>query len=418
MARSVYMCSQPELTLAECSDCSEVKSRVQELEECCDEVRTTLESHNSRISANATAISGKQNTLSAGEGITIENDVISAEVGVDEETFNQNMQTIADVDNDQCSRLTTLEECCETVNNRFSDYYTTSQTYTQQEIRDLLADLDGIHFEVVSTLPTEGDGNVIYILDSDNNSMWVYSDAQWIQIGDTSIDLSQYVKTADVINMIHPVGDTVIRTDNVNPGTLYSGTTWQKISEGRMLIGANSTYTLGSTGGVASNSYTPAGTVGNTTLTAAQSGLPAHTHAFTQPSVTGGGGTNNITGGSHSHSAGGSNGFLVTNTSNDIKVEGTQRAKTAAQSGGVYYVVSTLNADAGGGISEPANTATATHTHNLPAHTHSVSGGAVGAVTGGAKAASSAHNHSFTGTAKTINNMPPYLAVNIWIRTA
>lgn len=29
-----------------------------------------------------------------------------------------------------------------------------------------------------------------------------------------------------------------------------------------------------------------------------------------------------------------------------------------------------------------------------------------------------AHNHSFTGTAATINTIPPYLAVNVWVRTA
>ena len=28
------------------------------------------------------------------------------------------------------------------------------------------------------------------------------------------------------------------------------------------------------------------------------------------------------------------------------------------------------------------------------------------------------HNHNFTGTAQTINKMPPYVVVNVWVRTA
>ena len=57
---------------------------------------------------------------------------------------------------------------------------------------------------------------------------------------------------------------------------IYGGTTWVQI-QGRMLIGASSSYTNGTTGGAASVSYKPAGTVGGHTLT--ESEIPVHNHA-------------------------------------------------------------------------------------------------------------------------------------------
>lgn len=46
---------------------------------------------------------------------------------------------------------------------------------------------------------------------------------------------------------IYRVGDIYITTNNVNPSTIFGGT-WQQI-QGRFLLGADSTFTAGSTGG-------------------------------------------------------------------------------------------------------------------------------------------------------------------------
>lgn len=45
-----------------------------------------------------------------------------------------------------------------------------------------------------------------------------------------------------------PVNSLYLSLDNSNPATIWLGTTWQK-QEGRFLLGSNSAYTLGSTGG-------------------------------------------------------------------------------------------------------------------------------------------------------------------------
>ena len=52
-----------------------------------------------------------------------------------------------------------------------------------------------------------------------------------------------------IFNRIYPVGSIYITINNVNPGTLFTGS-WERI-EGKFLLGANTTYTAGSTGGEA-----------------------------------------------------------------------------------------------------------------------------------------------------------------------
>jgi microcystin-dependent protein len=71
-------------------------------------------------------------------------------------------------------------------------------------------------------------------------------------------------------NLFYPVGCIYTTTVSTNPGTLFGVGTWEAFGEGRVLVGkaGSGTFnTAGATGGVET-----------VTLTAAQSGLPAHTH--------------------------------------------------------------------------------------------------------------------------------------------
>tara|TARA_R110002153_G_scaffold153694_1_gene305683 strand:+ start:617 stop:1507 length:891 start_codon:yes stop_codon:yes gene_type:complete len=68
----------------------------------------------------------------------------------------------------------------------------------------------------------------------------------------------------------YPTGAIYITTSNENPATTFGGGTWVKFGAGKVLMaegGVGSQYTLGTSHG----NYTH-------TLTAAQSGLPAHSH--------------------------------------------------------------------------------------------------------------------------------------------
>lgn len=87
-----------------------------------------------------------------------------------------------------------------------------------------------------------------------------------------------YLKKATVIDVIYPIGSIYMSMSATNPADLFGVGTWKRISQGRMLLGADdSTYKAGATGGEATH-----------TLTAAE--MPAHKHTGTTS-----------TNGAHSH---------------------------------------------------------------------------------------------------------------------
>lgn len=139
---------------------------------------------------------------------------------------------------------------------------------------------------------------------------------------------------------VYPVGSVYINVNDVNPSTLFGGT-WQQIKD-KFLLACGDTYDNGATGGAASRSYTPAGTVGSHVLTVDE--MPNHNHQLTgvKGSIAG----------------------TVSGVEHDSILVGTETQGTNLVGGG------------------------------------------------------EGHNHTFTGTAATINTMPPYLAVNVWVRTA
>lgn len=83
------------------------------------------------------------------------------------------------------------------------------------------------------------------------------------------LDDAMAVKGKGFIDLIYPVDSIYLSVNSADPNLLWPGTTWVRI-EDRFLLAAGSTYTEGATGGEATH-----------TLTAAESGLPAHTHDLT-----------------------------------------------------------------------------------------------------------------------------------------
>lgn len=164
---------------------------------------------------------------------------------------------------------------------------------------------------------------------------------------------------APSVDLIYPVGAIYMSTNSTSPESLFGGT-WVQI-EDRFLLAAGSTYTAGASGGAAT-----------VTLTAAQSGVPAHGHTYTSPTVVSGAG-------GHSHT--------ITTKYNTGKV---------ASGTGTFQVGSGGSHSTTGVSSIASNTGT---------HSHTLTGGGVAQNT--AANASQAHN-----------NMPPYLVVYVWERTA
>ena len=93
--------------------------------------------------------------------------------------------------------------------------------------------------------------------------------------------------TLFMTDYVYPVGSIYMTTAATNPGTIFGGT-WAKI-ESKFLVGASSTYAVGSTGGSA-------------TQTLAVTNMPSHNHAATTGQA--GAGTYTVTTGSagaHTH---------------------------------------------------------------------------------------------------------------------
>jgi len=183
-----------------------------------------------------------------------------------------------------------------------------------------------------------------------------------------------------------PVNSVLMFDDETDPNDIWTGTNWETIGSDCYLIGQSASKTAGTTGG----SNTVSLTTDN--LPKHSHSTPSHGHGFTQPSVTGG--SCDITSsGSHGHqmyykdsSMGSSSGNVPTTYGNCT---------------GSWAV---------GGASNPIRTDTGEHTHSVPAHSHTVSGGAVesgGSGTSGETGSSSA----------SITIQPSYYSVAIWKRT-
>lgn len=170
----------------------------------------------------------------------------------------------------------------------------------------------------------------------------------------------------NIINKVYPVGSIYMSVVNNSPANFIGGT-WVALNEGRVLIGANSTYTVGKTGGEFTHKITVAE-------------LPAHNHSASTASA-----------GAHTHTA-------STNSTGDHT-----HNYTCFKTAEVVY-------NAGGG-SHIRNVGSTLATTSAGAHSHTVN-----------IASANAHTHTVTvnntGSGSAMNNMQPYLAVYMWKRTA
>lgn len=70
-----------------------------------------------------------------------------------------------------------------------------SNYYNKTEIQDLLNAMGNLRMQIVETLPAAGQSNVIYLVKRSGINIydqWIYQNYAWANIGDTSVDLTQY----------------------------------------------------------------------------------------------------------------------------------------------------------------------------------------------------------------------------------
>ena len=217
------------------------------------------------------------------------------------------------------------------------------------------------------------------------------------------------------LDMIYPVGSVYISVIDTNPSTIFGGT-WAQIT-GKFLLACDTTYTNGSTGGSANTTLEVANLPSHTHSVGAHAhGLNSHTHTYDKTNSPTGGPSTNTSGSttltiaqvpSHNHQENNHvYGYIGENAaywqSNWIN------NKTGTQGYFNDKHQNTYNTGGGGG-----------HTHTLSSHTHTNSYTSTnsGAASGNT-ANSTAFNSGSTGSGTAINNMPPYLAVYMWKRTA
>lgn len=182
-----------------------------------------------------------------------------------------------------------------------------------------------------------------------------------------------FLMKEQLLNLIYPVGSIYISVRDTSPQTFLGGT-WERLQD-RFLLGASSTYAVNTQGG------------------SKDAVIVAHTHGLSGTATSNGAHTHTTSGtaasaGSHSHAAYGGANVTSSGGSEGLESYGSRYSSFRKIEQGTYAA---------------------------GAHTHSVTGTA---------ASNGAHTHTLSGSATSTGvsgtnaNMPPYLAVYMWKRTA
>lgn len=96
-----------------------------------------------------------------------------------------------------------------TVNN-LTNYYLKTETYTQSEVNQLIANIPKFSVEVVQALPATGEAMVLYLVPKTGTAPDVYEEYVWVEddstfelLGSTAVDLTGYIQNTDYAGFGH-----------------------------------------------------------------------------------------------------------------------------------------------------------------------------------------------------------------------
>ena len=220
-----------------------------------------------------------------------------------------------------------------------------------------------------------------------------------------TIDKNGHIATFGNKYEPYPIGSIYLSVNSTNPSTFFGGT-WTQI-QNTFLLAAGTSYTAGATGGTTTHSHTNPNT-GAWSGTSGGTGLTTNAWSGTSGAWSGTSGGTAIT---QSQLPGVA--VVRTNTSNtqgmfnDITSSGW--SNHALRDSGETNSQTHNHSIPSHQHSLPSHTHTVdSHTHSLPSHTHTVN----------------SHTHSLPSHTHTVgntgssSNMPPYLVVYMWKRTA
>ena len=203
------------------------------------------------------------------------------------------------------------------------------------------------------------------------------------------VDLSNLSATGQrtILEKCYPVGSIYFSVNNVDPSVLFGFGTWQQIKDA-FLLACGDTYNNASTGGAS-------------TVMLDSTEIPAHTHVATTDST-----------GAHTHARGTMN---ITGT-----IQGRPNHDNK-NTGGLYSASGAFTFGLNTGDSISSLTTGNMSTSKFKADKVTLNASNSGAWTGSTQSKGD-HSHTVTventGGGQAHENMPPYLAVNVWKRVA
>ena len=264
-------------------------------------------------------------------------------------------------------------------------------------------------------------------------------------------ELQELINTA-LLEKVYPVGALYWSSDSTDPGTLFGFGQWERVKD-KFIVAAGDTISAGSTGGAKDFTYTPSGTISDKSITLTTSNMPKHSHSLNSHTHSLNEHTHSLN--EHTHTMAHTHSMKHTHSIPGLSFSGTT-GEAGAHSHKYDYPTPVPTASGSGDPSETIMTGhySSYNTTSNGSHSHSfsgtTSGGTSGASSAGSTGASSAentgkaigntgkasgntgkasgntgeagsgtaftHNHTFTGTQKTINTMPPYKAYYCWER--
>ena len=250
-----------------------------------------------------------------------------------------------------------------------------------------------------TTLPR---GKFIFFVDTKKLSVGV----NCFPTNSESLEVNGQKVGAIDFSKIYPVGSIYMSVNSTNPKDLFGGT-WERLKD-RFLLGSGDSYSAGATGGASS-------------VTLSSNQIPGHTHSFSA--------TSGATTPSHTHSFSATSGGVSTGHKHDwsgTTSSNGSHTHTLQGYGAVLDKGSTGWRFGSGGSSTASGivNSNGSHTHTVSGTTGYQSNGHTHSVSGTTGSGGASHTHSVSGTSGSTGgggsheNMPPYLAVYIWKRTA